>query len=395
MNALVLMLIPATVGVDFGWSRQPDQSIEYIVQVKPEEAAYIYTGSDAIDRLRPELSFLKNRYYRLNVSNERLPNQGVLPAELGGTATPNISNTGSYSGTGNYTGTTSGNNGNLYPINTPTSTGGFQMENKPSTYPPNTNNQYLVGLPPPPSTLPTSTYPANTYPNNTYNNTYTNTSSTNPYGSTNAPPYNTAAYTQPTNNYQPPYNTNSYQQPYGAQQNYQQPYNPNYAPQQPQYLAALPPALYNDPHAFGAAKPNIADPANPAATGNFANSNPYNNQLNGAPPAGSFQPQQQYYAGGVTNPGTLPAGGVQGMNPQTTAGFNNVGGAGVEPKSATDTHQQTAATKDKEQAQTATTSFAWLFVVLFLSIGANICFGYANFNLRERCRILMVDRAAY
>lgn len=387
MNALVLMLIPATVGVDFGWSRQPDQSIEYIVQVKPEEAAYIATGSDAIDRLPRELSFLKNRYYRLNVSNERLPNQGVLPAELGGAATPNIAATGSYGGTGS--------NGNLYPINTPTSTGGFQMENKPSTYPQNTNNQYLVGLPPPPSTFPTSTYPANTYPNNTYNNNYTNTSSTNPYGSTNAPPYNTAAYTQPTNNYQPPYNTNSYQQPYGTQPNYQQPYNPNYAPQQPQYLASLPPALYNDPHSVGAAKPNIGDPLNPAATGNFANSNPYNAPPNGALPAGSFPQQQQYYAGVGTNPGVMPAGGMQGMNPQTTAGLNNVGGTAVEPKSATDAHQQTAAKQDKEQAQSATTSFAWLFVVLFLSIGANICFGYANFNLRERCRILMVDRAAY
>jgi hypothetical protein len=369
MNALVLLLIPATVGVEFGWSRQPDQSIEYIVQVKPEEAAYIATGSDAIDRLRPELSFLKNRYYRLNVSNERLPNQGVLPAELGGAAAPNIAATGNYGGNGSYGATTSGNNGSLYPINTPTSTGGFQMDNKSPTYPQNTNNQYLAGLPPPPSTFPASTYPTNTYPTGTYNNAYTNTSSTNPYGTTNAPPYNTAGYTQPTNNYQPP--NNNYQPAYGTQPNYQQPYNPNYAPQQPQYLASLPPALYNDPHSFGAAKPNIGDPATPAATGNFANSNPYNNH------------------------GMLPAGGVQGMNPQTTPGLNNGGGTAIEPKSATDTRQQTATTKEKEQAQTASTSFVWLFVFLFLSIGANICFGYANFNLRERCRILMVDRATY
>ena len=80
MNAWVLMLLPTALGVDFGWERQPDNSIEYIVQIEPEAVDEMKTGTELISSLPPQLRNIRN--YRIRVGRERLPNQNILPPEV-------------------------------------------------------------------------------------------------------------------------------------------------------------------------------------------------------------------------------------------------------------------------------------------------------------------------
>jgi len=408
MNALVLMLIPATLGVDFGWERQPDNSIEYILQIEPEAIGAMQTGTELVSSLPPSLRNIKD--YRIRVGRDPLPNKNVIPPEFNTVAANN------YVGGGNYAGSMSGTG----MTTVPTSTSGFPLQTTPSGYPPNTNNQYLASTQPTPTPFPSGTNPNNPYaaattqPNyNTAGYNATPGYNTNPNYNT-APNYSTTGYNA-TPNYNPATNPAGYNQPNpGYQQpnnnyqypppGYQQPQQP-YGQQQPQYLAQnTAPALYGpglgDPRAFGAAKPNIADPMTPLANGNYAGANtgayPAGTQFTqpGATPAGSFSgtlpPPPGTYPNNFT-PGTLPPANGQ---PGATIAANTTGQAPATTNtSATDPHQQTTAAK--VEPVSAATSFVWLFVFLFLSIGANICFGYANFNLRERCRILMVDRAAY
>ena len=58
MNAMVALLLPAMLGVDFGWDRRADGTIEYIVQVDPDAFAEMQRSGQSISSALP--SSLRN-----------------------------------------------------------------------------------------------------------------------------------------------------------------------------------------------------------------------------------------------------------------------------------------------------------------------------------------------
>ncbi|MCE9606947.1 MAG: hypothetical protein K8U03_18845 [Planctomycetia bacterium] len=455
MNALVLMLIPATLGVDFGWERQPDNSIEYIVQIEPEAVESMKTGTELISSLPPALRNIRD--YRIRVGRDRLPNQNIIPPEINSnpavgsnrstignapmnapnnypastytqnngafvnnSATPQTlsqqqlasaqptqyNNQPNYNNTPTGLGPTTSNVAGMSNVTgtptVPTSTSGFPLQTSNATYPAtnyptNTNNQYLGNLPPPPGTYPNNAYPA---------------------GSAQQPGYNQPAYNQPNYNTQPGYNN---QPNYNNQPSYNQPgypqqqTNPQYGQQPPQYLASNPgpavPNLYGpglgDPRSFGAAKPSITDPANPAGTAGFGNPQFAGQPTNGFPPGTQFTqpgantmgtyPQGQFAGApplGVNPNLLLPNGQLAGNQPPLNPQFTNA--ANTENRSGSDPHQSGAAgrtTAAEQQSQWVSLTFT--LVALFASIGANFYFGWTTYHLRERYRMMLVDRATY
>ncbi len=90
MNAWVFLLVPATLGVDYGWERKPDGTIEYVIQIEPEAVESMKTGTELISDLPPQLRNI--RTYKIKVGRDRLPNHNQLPPELLGQAPtqPNV-----------------------------------------------------------------------------------------------------------------------------------------------------------------------------------------------------------------------------------------------------------------------------------------------------------------
>lgn len=440
MNALVLMLIPATIGVDFGWTRQPDNSIEYILQIEPEAVDSMKTGTELVSSLPPAMRNIKD--YRIRVGRDPLPNQNKIPPDLTtpGIAQPNIPSnnypannyattgnyppastgaypagtastayqpTGTYPQNGNYpqsgnsfvnnstapgynpySGTTASNTTGMSPMTgaptVPTSTSGFPLQTTPANYTTNTTNSTLANLPPPPGSYPNNGYAPTPYPTGTatapgYNPAYA-TTGYNPTGYNNTNPYNTTGYAPP-GNFPPPSFPN---QGYPNQQ-FQPTPNPYTYPQQPQYLAMNGGPL---PAGYGAAKPTLNDPTGTAS--NFpagTQFTPTGNTL-GVPPPLNTNPLPG------TNPSTLPPGGFTAGVP-TTNGFVNNAGANTTGANNTDPHNPTVAANGQptaKESQWASLGFA--LVALFASIGMNIYIFSQNHHLRERCRVLIADRAA-
>lgn len=425
MNAWVFLLLPSTLGVDFGWERQPDNSIEYIVQIEPEAVDEMKTGTELLSTLPPSVrNTIRN--YRIRVGRDRLPNQNTLPPEASATTgttypagaawgnqtqpsyLPSNATASTYPlNPGNAApniGTPSNTSSTAYP---PSSTGGFvnsslPQPNRPaSTYPtaqlPGTSpygtgttattsgGLSTSGFPMQPnSAAPAGTYPPTsgmtTYPNNNYppNTTYPQ----------NQPSYNTAGQPQyagqqyPPSGYQPPNYAPNYNQPGYAQNGYNQPQygQPGY----PQYVAANP----NDPNAWGqgprlgdpgsygmqTAKPSIEMPA-PTGTAGYG-PQPY------AGPNGSTFPQNQ----------TQPAGSpfVNTADPRYTAT------AGTDPKSSSDARMQTTTSAAADKAgESQWVSLTFALIALFASLGANFYLGWSTYHLRERYRMMLADRTTY
>ncbi|MBL9082251.1 MAG: hypothetical protein JNK76_10625 [Planctomycetales bacterium] len=418
MNAWVLLLLPTALGVDFGWERQPDNSIEYIVQIEPEAVDQMKTGTELISALPPQLKNIRN--YRIRVGRDKLPNQNVLPPEVAngtapttttgstwgtsgqnyqttapGTAYPNLPSnttagfantslpnrpastfpTPTATGTGGYYGTTTSQ---------PTSTGGFPMQGTGTGY---ATTGYNASGYPQNTTQPTgyaATNPTNTNPTNTWNG----------YNQPTQPNYAPAGYnpqtgyaTQPGYAGQPGYATQPGQQPAGYPQ-------PGYQGTQPQYVAANP----NQPG------PNLADP-----NGYYNNQygpKPGDPQWQGmqtakpsielGPPPGTT-PGTNYgpnYAGSAQ--GGVPTGGQQFANGGTTPNPTNpqfANTAGTTPEQQQQAGIGTATANNQPQSQWASLSFA--LVSLFASLGANLYFGWTTYHLRERYRMMLSDRPTY
>ena len=428
MNAWVLMLLPTALGVDFGWERQPDNSIEYIVQIEPEAVDEMKTGTELISSLPPQLRNIRN--YRIRVGRERLPNQNILPPEVTSNTTaatnpapattawgnstqannyqPNGSAPATYppSTNSNTTGFATNNSGfvnsslparsgtnqfpnpapsgtapqyyaGTNPSNTGVSTSGFPMQNNTSTpYVPTNTGNYVPNVYAPPSGYgnPPST-----------NTGYANNNTQQPnYG---APPYNSPQYGAP-NYSQTGYNPNGYVQPG---------YGPNGYPLngQPQYMASNPsganpnlptdPNYYaqgprlGDPQSYGmqTAKPSIEMPAPSGTPG-------YGPQYAGQNPNG-FPNNQQFANNGQSQPG------------QNDPRFANT----ADPRTATDPNLQNAAATAKignvpnndQQSQWASLTFS--LIALFASLGANFYLGWTTYHLRERYRMILSDRTTY
>ncbi|MGC3969433.1 MAG: hypothetical protein QM775_19360 [Pirellulales bacterium] len=420
MNAWVLLLLPTALGVDFGWERQPDNSIEYIVQIEPEAVDQMKTGTELISALPPQLKNIRN--YRIRVGRDRLPNQNVLPPEVANApASPNIA-TPWTGGTSSYPPTTSTGTG--YPPST--NGGGFantSLPQRPGTTfptptPSGTNPQYYAGTPT--SGTSTSGFPMQNATNPQYPNTTTGTGytapgytasgyPTNPAGTTTYPPNTTTAGWNPNGqpsgqpNYSPAgYNpAPNYNAPagynnapgYGAPNNYQPGYqNQPYQNYGPQYMAA---------------NPNTAPPLLPDPNGNYYNN--ANNQWQGMQTA---KPSIDLNAGGSPNnqlpgygnpqyagsaQGGIPAGnGSFANNGQNGNGMNNAGVNPTDPRitnTAADQQTGTGKTTAPPESQWASLSFA--LIGLFASLGANMYFGWTTMQLRERYRMMLSDRVTY
>lgn len=398
MNAWVFVLLPTALGVDFGWERQPDNSIEYIVQIEPEAVDQMKTGTELISALPPQLKNIRN--YRIRVGRDRLPNQNVLPPEVAGTSSAST-NTGTSWGTtstpGYNTATSGGTSypagtgtnfansslpnrpGSNYPSPNPsgtgptyyagtttggTSTSGFPMQPTGTQYAPNTGTSY-------PPTYNTGTYPPNTTGSTGYTAPGTNSN-------WNTPNY---AGSQPTQYVQPGYNQPNYPQP-GYPAGYAQ---PGYGPGGPQYVAANP----------SGAAPNLPDPNYYIQQG-MQTAKPSIEMPN---PSGT-QPPPGY--------GPAYAGSAQGGFAPNASGYPNNGQAPLnandqrfvntaEPRTPTDASAQsgvgTAKAPVESQSQWASLTFA--LIGLFASLGANFYLGWTTYHLRERYRMMLSDRVTY
>jgi hypothetical protein len=389
MNAWVLVFLPTALGVDFGWERQPDNSIEYIVQIEPEAIDQMKTGTELISSLPPALRNIRN--YRIRVGRERLPNQNVLPPEVASAAAtaPTSTGWGTSATTPNY------QPGSNYPTNSNSGFVNSSLPTRPGTTfpaptPSGTNPQYYAGTPnysgTPTSTTSTSGFPMQNPPNGYNAGGYATNPAAGTYPPATTTGWGTTGAAQPTGyppNYgQPNYAPAGYNPATGYPNNYiPAGYNPNGAPQ---YTASNPngvapnlandPNYYNgprlgDPQSYGMAKPSIEMP-NPSGTPNV-----YGGQYAGVGPAGY-----------PTN--------IQLPPPPNDPRFTN----NSDPRAATD-HPTTAVAGTAKvaavepQSQWASLTFA--LVGLFASLGANFYLGWTTYHLRERYRMMLSDRVTY
>ena len=425
MNAWVLMLLPTALGVDFGWERQPDNSIEYIVQIEPEAVDEMKTGTELISSLPPQLRNIRN--YRIRVGRERLPNQNILPPEVTTNSTAATNPAPATTAWGNSTQANNyqpnGSTAATYPPNTTgfaTNNSGFVNSSLPARSgtnqfpnpaPSGTAPQYFAGTNPQNTGVSTSGFPMqnNTstpyVPTNTGNYVpnvyappvgYGNPATTNTGYATNnaqqpnygAPPYNAPQYGAP-NYSQTGYNPNGYVQPG---------YGPNGYPLNgvPQYMASNPaganpnlptdPNYYaqgprlGDPQSYGmqTAKPSIEMPAPSGTPG-------YGPQYAGQNSNGYPNNSQQFANNGQSQPGP--------NDPR----FANT----ADPRAAIDPNLQNAAATAKignvpnndQQSQWASLTFS--LIALFASLGANFYLGWTTYHLRERYRMILSDRTTY
>lgn len=379
MNAWVFLLLPTTLGVDVGWERQPDNSIQYILQIEPEAINGMMSGNELISTL-PESVRNTIGKYSIRVGRDHLPNQGTWPPEVSNssaTRTPTAGTAGWNNATQpsylpgattpptypNSTGYPPANNGGFINSSLPGRTATTQYPPGSQTTAPNTGMS-TSGFP---IQTPNSTYPNNAAPTGTGYAT-PNAYGQQPYGQQNygAPNYGAPQYGAPNNQYP----------------NYQQ---PGYGPQ---YVAANPngtsPNLPTDPNYYG---PRLGDPQQygmqtakpsiemPAPSGTV----PYGQHYAGQAPPG-YQPNNMPYAG---------AAYAQG-DPR----FTNTG----EPKSADPAHTAVAnkqATAVAAEPQSQWLSLTFALIGLFASLGANFYLGWTTFHLRERYRMMLSDRTTY
>ncbi len=79
MNAMALLLVAASVSVDFGWQAGPDGELEYIIQVDPLQLDTLKEGFDITSRIPPEVRGV--RTFRIRVGTDEVPREGISAVE--------------------------------------------------------------------------------------------------------------------------------------------------------------------------------------------------------------------------------------------------------------------------------------------------------------------------
>ncbi len=86
MNGFALVLVAATLGVDYGWQPSSDGRLEYIIQVEPVTLVALREGQEVLSQIDP---YVKNvRRFRIRVGNELVPRIGSPPRDGGYGSTP-------------------------------------------------------------------------------------------------------------------------------------------------------------------------------------------------------------------------------------------------------------------------------------------------------------------
>jgi hypothetical protein len=75
MNAMALLLVAASVSVDFGWKAGPDGELEYIIQIDPLQVETLKEGLDITSRIPPEVRGVRS--FRIRVGTDEVPRDGI------------------------------------------------------------------------------------------------------------------------------------------------------------------------------------------------------------------------------------------------------------------------------------------------------------------------------
>ena len=85
MNAMALMIVAATMGVDYGWHKVADGEWEYIIQIEPALLDTLSKGQALVSQIPPELKGIRRFRIQIGqgeVPREAVPVQGILGAEF-------------------------------------------------------------------------------------------------------------------------------------------------------------------------------------------------------------------------------------------------------------------------------------------------------------------------
>ena len=77
MNGAALLLVTATLGVDFGWKALPNDEVEYIIQIEPALLESLENGEPIASELLPEVRGNVRRF-RVQIGNAPLPREAVM-----------------------------------------------------------------------------------------------------------------------------------------------------------------------------------------------------------------------------------------------------------------------------------------------------------------------------
>lgn len=375
MNAMLGLLVPALLGVDFGWQRRPNDTIEYIVQVDPETLTEMQATGRSIGSALP--ANLRGRIGELTfrVGREPLPNQNTLPPETteprlidaaGADAQP-IQQTSGYQPPGSPGGDTSWAaqqpTATRWPASqttVPTTSSGATTSAWPSSSSSPSRYGDSVALPPPPTS--TSGFPIN--PTAPPPATTTTSGTAFPGSALGTLPPSTSVPT-PTNSSAWPTSTAPPSLSSGPRVTQPSPWQAQ--PREVAITARMPAETTSPPATTATIAPSNYYPQQPQQPGYYA------------PPPG-----QQYAQAGYP-PAALP------QPPQTQPYPPAAGGtvAGREPASP---HPTTPAAAPSES-----NGLMWALAVIGLltSLACNFYFGWSTYQIRERYRLLLVDRGAY
>ncbi len=71
MNAFALLVVTATLGVDYGWHRGNDGEWEYIIQIEPALVDTLSKGQALVSQMPPELRGV--RRFRMQIGQGEVP----------------------------------------------------------------------------------------------------------------------------------------------------------------------------------------------------------------------------------------------------------------------------------------------------------------------------------
>jgi hypothetical protein len=396
------------LSVDFGRQRRPNDTIEYIVQVDPETFADMQaTGRSIGSALPPNL---RSRIGELTfrVGREPLPNQNTLPPETvepklidaAGDDLQPIQQTAGYQPPGPPGGDTSWASQNPTATRWPSS-----QSNVPSTGVPATNTGPTtsawpssssaaarygdnVQLPPPPTS--TSGFPIN--PNATPPATNAPTNTTFPGSTLGTLPPSTSIPTPTSGSAAWPTSTAPPSLSSGPRMTQPSPWSA--PPREVSITARMPAETTSTTPTSPTTGPLPGTPTVPTAPPNYA----YN-----APPAGyypsNYYPQPtapQYAQAGYPPQGQQPPG-MQPMQPQPGQQYAQQPGTPVAGREPASPHPTMPAATTSANTAAESNGLMWALAVIGLmtSLACNFYFGWSTYQIRERYRLLLVDRNAY
>jgi hypothetical protein len=77
MNSLAILVVTATLGVDYGWHHTPDGQLEYLIQIEPGLVRSLENGVDVTSEMMPEVRGNVRRF-RISVGTSPLPRETIV-----------------------------------------------------------------------------------------------------------------------------------------------------------------------------------------------------------------------------------------------------------------------------------------------------------------------------